>query len=236
MPRSHKCIQSWRRRNPKRSREPKSWPVVAAVMCRLVARRQCWSAFYLGLVWAAWLRPSEGLMVRRKDLVRPVKGMCNHWCVMVAASEAGFTDKVGAQDNSVILDVPETLWLGKKFEQIRQSGADTDRVFDELTYPDLHQDIRGVADELGVKELTLDSLTRHNGPSWAIMKRRMDAATAMKRGRWRTLSSVQRYEKGGRMTQEWSSYSPSQRAFFLTCGKVVKDVVLGNTLPPRLPL
>ena len=232
-PRAWKCLRSWIRRNPKRSRKPKSWPVVAAVMCRLVARRRWWKALYLGLSWSGWLRPSEGLSLRYKDLIRPASGLSENWALLIAPSETGAVDKVGSQDNTVILDVPETLFMNRIYSELVEGKDMNDLIFEDLTYQDLYAEVRSIGEELNLPNLVLYALTRHSGPSWAMLKGRMDVPTAMKRGRWKTTASIQRYENAGRVTQEWNSYTPDQKAFFLTCGKAVGNVMLGEQLPPR---
>ena len=54
----------------------------------------------------------------------------------------------------------------------------------------------------------------------------------MKRGRWRTLNSVTRYEKVGRMLQKYSSYSMLQQMH----GEKVQSLLLGIVLRGTAPI
>ena len=89
--------------------------------------------------------------------------------------------------------------------------------------------------ELQLTELVIYALTRHSGASWAMVKQRMDAAGVARKGRWRSLSSVRRYEKRTMVLQEWQGYSSQQKAFFTTCAEAVSRVMAGEQLAPRLP-
>ncbi len=100
---------------------------------------------------------------------------------------------------------------------------------------DLYMDVKEISKEIKVEDLLLYGLTRHSGASWAVLRKRMSPASAVKRGRWRTTNGVQRYEKSGRVAQEWDSYTSTQKTYFLTCGKAVRGAMLGTEQAPRLP-
>ena len=68
-----------------------------------------------------------------------------------------------------------------------------------------------------------------------MLQKRLEASSVMKRGRWKTMKSVQRYEKHARVTQDWESYSQAQRDYFVLCASSVGSVLSGNALPPHLP-
>ena len=141
---------------------------------------------------------------------------------------------MGCQDNTILLDIPETMFLIPILEEMKQ-GNQNDLLFDDFDYQDVAREIRFIKAELNLTELVLYALLRHSGASWAVLKGRMEYPAVLKRGRWKTMTSVQRYEKHGRVAQEWNGYSTAQQAFFLTCADLVKDVMLRRMLPPVLP-
>ena len=53
----------------------------------------------------------------------------------------------------------------------------------------------------------------------------------MRRGRWRSLASLTRYEKGGMVTKEYAKLSPDLRAHLEACSQGIRAVMLGGRLP-----
>ena len=233
VPRSWKCILAWRRRAPGRSRNPKAWMVIAALICRLVARGQCRAAVYVAVLWSTWCRPSELLRLRRRDIVRPQPGITLSWSVVIAPSRLDLTTKTGETDVSIELDAPETKWLAKPLELL--ASGDPDELVWDFDYPALAREVRLIGvKELGVPDLVVYSV-RHSAATWSVLKHKWAIPRALKKGRWACLTSLNKYVKAARVAQEVQRYTTAQVEFFRACDRQVRDVVLCQALPLRLP-
>ena len=76
---------------------------------------------------------------------------------------------------------------------------------------------------------------RHAGPSWEKLLNLRTQAEVQKRGRWKTLKSVMRYEKAGRLHQEMSKLDPDLRHHLEECARVVGECVQGRIAGPAPP-
>ena len=56
-----------------------------------------------------------------------------------------------------------------------------------------------------------------------------------KRGRWKTMKSVMRYEKAGRMMQEMSRLSKPMQDHLALCAAHLGAYILGKETPPEPP-
>ena len=71
----------------------------------------------------------------------------------------------------------------------------------------------------------------HSGPSWDKLHARRSQIAIMRRGRWRSLASLTRYEKGGMVTKEYAKLGPDLRAHLEACSQGIQAVMLGKRLP-----
>ena len=65
--------------------------------------------------------------------------------------------------------------------------------------------------------------------------KRLGLEETMKRGRWRTLTSVLRYEKGGDVTAGYNRLDSKTRAHCEECAGSIKGVLLKERAPVPLP-
>ncbi len=233
VPRAWKCLIAWRKRSPTRSRNPKSWHVIAALIVRLVARGHFHMGVFVALMWATWCRPSELMTLRRKDLIPVMPGVSRFWCVNVAPSGLDLLTKTGEEDVSIEVDAPETRFLDKILPILKE--GDEDAGVWHFDYPTLAREVRAIATtEFAIDDLVVYSI-RHSAASWSILRHKWGVPKAIKKGRWATLSSLNRYAKAAKVAQEYQSYSVQRRRFYELSDRLVRGVMLCEVLPPRLP-
>ena len=73
----------------------------------------------------------------------------------------------------------------------------------------------------------------HGGASHELLTKTRDMAGLMKRHRWRSLDSVRRYEKGGRVHQLLGSLSQEQRDHGDACVLRLGDILCETSKPLR---
>ena len=87
IPRAWRSLRGWRRRCPSRSRRP--WPleVWAAIAWKLAQRGQWSMMLYTLLLVCTYMRPGEGLQLRREDLIAPAPGVLTSWSILLFPQE-----------------------------------------------------------------------------------------------------------------------------------------------------
>ena len=233
VPRFWRALWGYRRRAPARSRKPRTWPEVAALANWLVLRGHYSKAVWLLVCWGGYLRPSDCMRLRRCDFVPPMSGISDRWCLNLNPAEEGHTSKTGVSDEALIWDDLEVTWMGPVFQALRETGELDSEVWD-FTYPDFTRTFRH-----GVKELKLPHMVpyqvRHSAPSWERLHNRRSRSGVGKKGRWKAQSSLDRYEKSAMVTQVYRRIPADQRAFYESCARELKGVMLRTRLPVPLP-
>jgi len=177
----------------------------------------------------AYLRPSENMRLRRKDLVAPASGVTRHWALLVAPEEVGVPTKLNTMDDSILLDSEWLPWAAPALSALKE--GDPDSLVWDFDYPELITELRAAASTLGLPRVVAYQL-RHSGPSVDRIRGSRTQEECRKRGRWQSHRSLVRYEKHARLAQEWNAYSEEQRHHFLMCEEQLEDVVLGRRRPP----
>ena len=119
--------------------------------------------------------------------------------------------------------------MGPIFQAIQKAGPPTELVF-EYSYPEMVNSFRDAVGELGLPIFVPYEL-RHSGPSWDKLHQRRSQLAIMRRGRWRSLASLARYEKGGMLMKEYANLSKTLRIHFEQCATKIDRVMLGDLLP-----
>ena len=233
LPRVLRTLKGWHRHCPARSRTPVPWIAIAMIVVEILRAGEPAMACWVMISFWAYLRPSECMRLRQKDIVPPVRGVSPHWSLVVAPSEAGIrTTKVGEQDDSVVWDSEEMQWFKELLRELRGDGS-TAPLW-QFSYADLVLVWRNACSVLKLKGYVPYQL-RHGGPSHdrAQMTRSLEAI--QKRGRWKQLKSVMRYEKAGRVAQEAMKLSIAMRKYASEVAKNLKGYVTGKVPLPSLP-
>ena len=117
------------------------------------------------------------------------------------------------------------------FHAIQKAGPPTELVF-EFSYLDMVSSFREAVWALGLSIFVPYQL-RHSGRSWDKLHQRRSQVAIMRRGRWRSLASLARYEKGGMLMKEYANLSETLRLHIEQCAIKISRVILGDSLPLR---
>lgn len=72
---------------------------------------------------------------------------------------------------------------------------------------------------------------RHSGPSIDRASKDRDMEEVRKRGQWMTRTSVQRYEKAGRLAATWHRLAHSVQMACKSAEKYLEEIILGRDYP-----
>ncbi|CAE7239903.1 unnamed protein product [Symbiodinium sp. CCMP2592] len=210
LPKVKQSLAGWSKLCPPRSRLPIPYAVVALLALHALSLGLLEIAIYLLLTFSLYMRPSEGLRLRKKDVVRPSSRQAGfqHWSVVLHPLEVGVTQEF---DECLQLDLPYHQPLGPatyKLLRLHQKRGE-EHIF-TITLENVTQFLERAQIELelkGLGELQPYRL-RHGGASHDFVSKLRDLASIQMRGRWRSQSSVRRYQKGGRLTQLMQTLPP----------------------------
>ena len=102
LPRFHRC--SKRRRQLTPGVHPSKVGACAGRHCSDTLLNQPLMAGFIPIVLVTYMRPSELLTLRKRDLAPPLISVLPFWSVVIAASETGVSTKTGVRDGSVLID------------------------------------------------------------------------------------------------------------------------------------
>ncbi|CAE8588770.1 unnamed protein product [Polarella glacialis] len=230
LPRSHRALKGWRKLAPPRSRKPSPFQVVAAHAVRLAARGKHHMALWVLVGFIAYLRPSENMKLKKRDLVKPRQGVTQFWGLLLCSSDSHLQSKNGASDESVMMDNKSIEWIGDALAALAE-GKGSEALW-PFTYPELTAELRACSKDLGVKMVPYQ--LRHAGPSWDRTKNFRSLADIQKRGRWKSFKSVTRYEKATLILSEFDRLPKAVRQRCDLCTRHLKDYILGTMNPPGL--
>ena len=162
-------------------------------------------AMHMLLMFCLYLRPTEALRVRPVDIVAPVKGGgrgYQDYTVVLHPLEIGTPSKTQEFDESLTLDLTYHQGVGHALKSYCR------RLNKQLPFlRHTNQELQDFLSEASAS-LHLGSLGqihpyrfRHGGASHDMLHHHRDLAGVQKRGRWKSLASVRRYEKGSRLAQ-----------------------------------
>ena len=155
-----------------------------------------------------YARHSEALGLHREDVVLPrPRGSqrYNHVAVIFGSSSRGYVTKGGGQDDTVVIDSTCPTFITQVLRQLRRICPPGERIFDELTLTGYEHAVASAADDLGLSAFRVVPHTfRHTGPSNDFLQKRRSLLAVQKRGRWKHLRGVTRYEKAGRVLRQWA--------------------------------
>ena len=192
LPISWRAMLSWRRSHVAQEGGPIGEQTLAALIQIMRDLDYSDAADIALLAWDGYLREGEAINVRAQDVVF-AKGKT---VILLGPSSRGERTKTGS-DQGIILDWPGTTeMLKRRVQQVTSNGklfnikADTYRKMWTKAYDELRK-LEGCE---GVAHMPPHSV-RHSGPSRDCQEGYRSLESILKRGRWSSLKSVNRYAK-----------------------------------------
>ena len=151
------------------------------------------------------------------------------WSLLVHPQEDGTTSKTGERDLSLLMDSAWLQWMGPVYKAMR-TGKGGDRLF-EFGYGQFLLKFRAVVATLG-KPAVVPYQIRHSGASGDRADDSRTPYEIQSRGRWRAMSSVERYEKAARLAIEAHGYPKELVEHIGKCEEAIEGVLGRNHEPP----
>ena len=241
LPRCKQSMQGWRNLMPPQARLPIPWEVTCLIAAWALKRGMVQMAVGLLLAFAMYLRPSELCRIHVKDVVIPDKSLRRrhkHLVVTLHPFEGGIPSKTHEFDETIILDLPHHKFLEQAIrDMIQQMQLTPNQLLFGLDTSQLRDFMNEAQTTLQLQKLgTMHPYRlRHGGASCDLWEHHRNLAEIMKRGRWRAMQSVRRYEKGGRLAQLMSALPKDVQQLAQWAAENIEDLFSNRRLLRRLP-
>ena len=189
-------------------------------------------ALFTLLLVCTYMRPGEGMALRKGDLIPPSPGVLTHWSILLFPQERVPSSKTLAKDESLVMDPVFMPWWDRVLPTLAKGNPES-RVF-AFSYEHYIPVFKAAAAEIGLPDL-VPYQARHSGASIDAANRHRSLAEIQRRGRWKTLASVQRYEKHAQLGKSAASLSTRQQYVFALALEWLEALVLGRRSPEDLP-
>ena len=162
LPRFARALQAWGRLAPGSTRAPLPWLHVVNICITFAWWQHTALALLILTVFTCYLRPSEGLSIRVKDVLRPTR-TCRHYAIRLHPREEGTPSKTRDFEDGIVLDNPSLQWLGPALLRLAGNRPPEDPLFD-LKYDDVKNLFENACCALQIPDASLYRL-RHGGAS-----------------------------------------------------------------------
>ena len=224
IPRPWRALQGWRKLCPARSRL--AYPL--QVWWDFVEDGGSWSCEQSCLQpVASYHRPNTLLNLRKMGLVRPTSGVTTHSSMITNITETTDVSRIGAKDESILLDSPWLIFLDPVLE-VLSKGPKLQKVWDFNCSEHLSV-FKDCCRDLKVELVPYQA--RHSGPSIDRSKKLRDQEEVRRRGQWLARQSVMRYEKAGRLAATWHRLSPETQMACQSAERYIEEIILGQRFP-----
>ena len=236
----HRCRQSmrgWKRLAPSRSRLPLPYEAVSAVANYLFQKNRFESAVALMVILEFYLRPQDLFRIRAADLVPPLAFRATGlWSMTLNPYEELTPSKTGEFDNSLMFDLPRLHLLGKVLDEMvarrlgkgwrRNEALHTALLF-TVSHKELMADFKSGVQTLGLEILGPVHLyrLRHAAASYDFATASRSLEEIRLRGRWRSFTTVRRYEKGSRANQLLQKLTEALQRHVVACAASIHEVL-----------
>ena len=235
LPKSKQCLRGWRRMAPAAGRLPLPWELIAGMAMDLLARDQAAAAMALVVSVVFYLRPSELLGLRVRNLTPPLRGAGpTHKCWSLSLhehlSEDSRPSKTGEFNEALSLDLARFAFVGRFLEQLMAGKQSSVRLV-PLRPGQLAEVMAGYQERWGIPFEMRPYQLRHSGASidYASGDRRIKDIKL--RGRWKTDASVRRYERASQLTRQLHRVPPVVRTCCLKAASMLPGVAYGRCEP-----
>ena len=167
----------------------------------------------LWLILIFYLRPSESFRLTVGHFTPPLISRGSRlyrWSLVLHRFEDEVPSKVGAFDETLLLDLEEHQWFGRVLEKWLADRAPHEPLV-SFTQRQMSQKIREIAGEINLDPRPTLYQIRHSAVSLDLALGRRTRKEAKARGRWALDSSMQRYTKGGRLAERFKRLSLSSQ-------------------------
>lgn len=214
--RCSRSLRAFRKLAPPQARIPLPFPMLARIITFIaVDLRQPMVGAHLALTWGLCSRPGESLKLKARQLVAPNQ-VSRLWSAILSESSPvegkSQPSKTHELDESVLIDQPYMLWLGHILKYLKTKTPPAKPVFTFNMKKVSGLFMRAVA-ACGYQEHGVQCVyqIRHGSASTDRLTQHRSVKELMKRGRWKSLRSVRRYEQGGRLSQIFGCLSKKQQ-------------------------
>ena len=192
---------SWERRAPEPTRIPLPKYAAFAIIGRTAQRGKTEEALGNCLQLRGYLRPSDLRRLKVKSLVKPstvpTPGMGQFYGLVLNESQVKdpVPGKTGEYNESLLLDLPDEIWLGQALDRLCKGRDPEDSMF-SFSATGYANQMRKSADECRLSDMGVTPyLWRHTGPSIDFLEKRHLETDIKRRARWGSDSSLRRYQK-----------------------------------------
>ena len=170
-------------------------------------------AFLILLAFDAYLRPCDVLRLRRHFFIPPQRcsGGTHQWTLVPHPAEGRIPSKSNSFDDSILVGHGRRGWLNQTTSLFLRRVSGSGLLF-PLSEGKVRSLISQYSDKLRLGPLALSFHgLRHGGPSTDFLEGSLSLESIQRRGRWKSLSSVRRYEKHGLVAAQMERLSAQQK-------------------------
>ena len=176
-----------------------------------------------------YLRPSEALQLQVCQLLKPLRGMHRshrRWTLIMHPMELNRPSKTNQFDDSRLLDLQDHQFLEASLDRAVRWRSPEAALF-PFTYAEWAKQYRACGNACQLQPLGPPTLycLRHAGASLDVALGRRDLMQAQQRGNWLVPSSVRRYQKGGRLTEQLMHLDEHMRRKAHECSERIGDIM-----------
>jgi hypothetical protein len=198
LPRVYRAMAGWRKRQPSLTRAPPPAVLVYAVAGMLL-HTEVVAALALLMMFSTYARPAESLRLLRNAFVPPGSSVA-FYSINLNPEEGPESSKVGARNESIMLDDPELPWLGLLMDKVLEKNAELPLF--PITASRLGYLWAREQRTLGLKKMYNLRDLRHGGPSRDRARKHRSLEEVRQRGRWGAFTTLRRYEAHARLQAE----------------------------------
>lgn len=227
LPRACRAARGFQKLAPSQGRVPLPFPCLAWIVQYLVNAGVPMVGLWLLLTWAVCARPGECLKLLWKHLLPP-NPLQDQWTVILSGSDAlgrAQPSKVGEVDEALMIDQPYLQWLAPVLKKKQRDQKMTDHIFRfDMTEGSKWFNKAVSALKLTPVGITCSYQIRHGSASTDQLQQLRSLQETMKRGRWKSMSSVRRYVNGGRLGEIFELLTKDQQNDCIQAEKSISKI------------
>ena len=215
LPLAKATVRAFTKRAPESSRDPPPiewcWLLLDCLIAGAASGTHLLTAAFAFLSLDSYLRPSEALALRKRDVCPPRRGAAATGWALTIAPQGGAPAKNQQFDAGVIVGSHDRGWVCKVLELLYLAcDNDDDFLFKNLALTDVERVFREYSRKLRFK--ILPHGMRHAGPSHDAVVHHVRIEDIFTRGRWLALDSCRRYAKPAALLRQLRVLTPQQLA------------------------